>query len=169
MSEKKRLSFAGYSFKWSLKKVLFRDEPPRIGRYRKYVPPPGGEHVIQRFNYIKWELLQNIWLNWAWYVDLKEKENAFVSPKEINQYTILKHTEFTTCFMGASYMDRLRWSLYSQLFADSVCFFLCLSIKGIKTIYPPGTIYEFDWNPCTTFTEGSSCTDMLVSVCFAFL
>ena len=65
-------------------------------------------------------------------------------------------------------MDRLRWSLYSQLFADSV-FFLCLSIKGIKTIYPTGTVYEFDWNPCTTFTEGSSCTDMLVSVCFAFL
>ncbi|KAM7424826.1 hypothetical protein ABFA07_023667, partial [Porites harrisoni] len=36
------------------------------------------------------------------------------------------------------------------------------AIKGIKTIYPPGTIYEFDWNPCTTFTEGSSCTDMLI-------
>lgn len=36
------------------------------------------------------------------------------------------------------------------------------AIKGIKTIYPPGTIFEFDWNPCTTFTEGSSCTDMLI-------
>ena len=58
-------------------------------------------------------------------MDLKEKENAFVAPNEINQHTILKHTEFTTFFyVGASYMDRVRWSLYSQLFVDSAFFFM---------------------------------------------
>lgn len=31
-------------------------------------------------------------------MDLKKKENTFVVPQEINQYVILKHTEFTTSF-----------------------------------------------------------------------
>ena len=39
-----------------------------------------------------------------------------------------------------------------------------LSFKGIPTIIPTGSNYAFNWNPCTDFTEGNGCTDVLVCV-----
>ena len=171
MSEEKRLPFAGYSFKGSLKKFLFREEPPRIGRSRKYPPPRPREHVIQRFNYTNWELLKNIWLNWAYYsmwIWKRRKTLSLPQMKLTNtlSWNILNLQLFLCgCFL---YGPR-KMEFILPAFCWFCFFFLCWSIKGIKTISPPGTIFEFDWNPCTTFTEGNSCTDMLVGVCFAFL
>ena len=45
------------------------------------------------------------------------------------------------------------------------CFLLLIfSFKGIPTVVPTGSNYAFKWNPCTDFTDGSGCTDVLVSV-----
>ncbi|XP_068716301.1 uncharacterized protein [Montipora foliosa] len=36
------------------------------------------------------------------------------------------------------------------------------SFKGIPTINPPGSSNAFNWNPCTKFTEGGGCQNVLV-------
>ena len=45
------------------------------------------------------------------------------------------------------------------------CFLLFFfSFKGIPTVFPTGSNYAFNWNPCTDFTDGNGCKDVLVSV-----
>lgn len=46
-----------------------------------------------------------------------------------------------------------------------VTFFLKFisSFRNILTVYPPGSRLVFDWNPCTNFSEGFGCKDVLVS------
>lgn len=37
------------------------------------------------------------------------------------------------------------------------------SFKDIPDVTKPPTDYTFDWNPCTKFSEGDGCKNMLVS------
>ncbi|XP_022796290.1 uncharacterized protein LOC111334745 [Stylophora pistillata] len=36
------------------------------------------------------------------------------------------------------------------------------AFKGLLALYPPGSSYKFDWNPCTKFSEGTGCSNVFM-------